>query len=87
MPVKYKKQIQEPSYWKVALEGCNHVAIMSHEQVHNALVGEVYDPYSNSYRSQIVCPKCSGAAGVPRPGDFCMDSVIHTAADVVPLFT
>ena len=85
----YKQNPLEPAAWRVSLEGCNHIVTLSREQVHNSLVGDIYDPNTNSHKPQIVCPLCSQPTDVrekPISGDYCMQTVIKTVHDVTPLY-
>ena len=85
----YKQNPLEPAAWRVALEGCNHIVTLSREQVHNSLVGDIYDPNTNSHKLQIVSPLWSQPTHVKEKticGDNCMQTVIKTVHDVTPLY-
>jgi hypothetical protein len=63
-----------PNKWRVIFAGCNHEAILTDKQLHEPIETQ-FDPVSMHKENMYVCPGCS--ADYVKPGDFCMNSVLH----------
>jgi hypothetical protein len=92
MPIRYQggNNVQpQPSHYKIALEGCNHQVVLTPKEIGERTVDTKYSGAANSggFENFIVCPRCSGEAGVPRAGDYCMNSVVHRVVMATPMYS
>jgi hypothetical protein len=79
MVKKYQDATPQPYYYKLALEGCNHQVILTPQEIGERTVDSRYSVSENGggYDNFVICPKCSGEAGVLKDGDYCKNTVVH----------